>query len=296
MDIRLAGVTKIFEPDIVALEDVYLSIDKGEFVYLVGTTGSGKTTLLRLISREYLPSRGQITVGDVNLRKISRGQLPFYRRDVGVVFQDYKLLPNLTVFENVAFVLEAMGIPPRIVKNRSNEVIDQVGLWRRRFLKPPQLSGGEQQRVAIARAMANSPSIFLADEPTGNLEFFQFVQKLIRIDNHSVADNAGLARIEHPRGKKVKHIFLSVDQNSMACIRTSLIPGEHIHFSSKCVHDTPFSFIAPLGANNSLNSTFHHIASSRSAPRAPEKITFTLFSGTFPRKAGNAPIFLPYSG
>ncbi|TDY65136.1 cell division ATP-binding protein FtsE [Aminivibrio pyruvatiphilus] len=170
MDIRLAGVTKVFEPDIVALEDIYLSIDKGEFVYLVGTTGSGKTTLLRLISREYLPTRGQITVGDVNLRKIGRGQLPFYRRDVGVVFQDYKLLPNLTVFENVAFVLEAMGIPPRVVQNRANEVIDQVGLWRRRFLKPPQLSGGEQQRVAIARAMANSPSIFLADEPTGNLD------------------------------------------------------------------------------------------------------------------------------
>ena len=170
MDIRLAGVTKVFEPDIVALEDIYLSIDKGEFVYLVGTTGSGKTTLLRLISREYVPTRGQITVGDVNLRKIGRGQLPFYRRDVGVVFQDYKLLPNLTVFENVAFVLEAMGIPPRVVQNRANEVIDQVGLWRRRFLKPPQLSGGEQQRVAIARAMANSPSIFLADEPTGNLD------------------------------------------------------------------------------------------------------------------------------
>lgn len=170
MDIRLAGVTKVFEPDIIALEDIYLSIDKGEFVYLVGTTGSGKTTLLRLISREYLPTRGQITVGDVNLRKIGRGQLPFYRRDVGVVFQDYKLLPNLTVFENVAFVLEAMGIPPRIVQNRANEVIDQVGLWRRRFLKPPQLSGGEQQRVAIARAMANSPSVFLADEPTGNLD------------------------------------------------------------------------------------------------------------------------------
>lgn len=170
MDIRLAGVTKIFDPDIVALEDVYLSIDKGEFVYLVGTTGSGKTTLLRLISREYLPTRGQITVGDMNLRKISNASLPFYRRDVGVVFQDCKLLPHLTVFENVAFVLEAMSIPPRIVQDRANEVIDQVGLWRRRFLKPPQLSGGEQQRVAIARAMANSPSVFLADEPTGNLD------------------------------------------------------------------------------------------------------------------------------
>ena len=170
MDIRLSGVTKMFEPDIIALEDLYLSVDKGEFVYLVGTTGSGKTTLLRLLSREYLPTRGQITVGDKNLRKISRGEIPFYRRDVGVVFQDYRLLPNRSVFENIAFVLEAMGIPPRIVQNRANEVIDQVGLWRRRFLNPPQLSGGEQQRVAIARAMANSPSIFLADEPTGNLD------------------------------------------------------------------------------------------------------------------------------
>ena len=170
MDIRMSGVTKMFEPDIVALEDIYLSVDKGDFIYLVGTTGSGKTTLLRLISREYLPTRGQITVGDKNLRKISGREIPFYRRDVGVVFQDYRLLPNRTVFENIAFVLEAMGIPPRIVQNRANEVIDQVGLWRRRFLNPPQLSGGEQQRVAIARAMANSPSIFLADEPTGNLD------------------------------------------------------------------------------------------------------------------------------
>lgn len=170
MDIRLSGVTKVFEPDIVALEDVYLSVDSGEFLYLVGTTGSGKTTLLRLISREYLPTRGQITVGDRNLRKLRSSELPYYRREVGVVFQDFKLLPNLTVFENVAFVLEAMGIPPKLVESRSNEVIDQVGLWRRRFLKPPQLSGGEQQRVAIARAMANSPSVFLADEPTGNLD------------------------------------------------------------------------------------------------------------------------------
>ncbi|MDI9388464.1 MAG: ATP-binding cassette domain-containing protein [Synergistota bacterium] len=170
MDIRLSGVTKIFEPDIVALEDVYLSVDSGEFLYLVGMTGSGKTTLLRLISREYAPTRGQISVGDRNLRKLRQSELPYYRREVGVVFQDFKLLQNLTVFENVAFVLEAMGIPPKLVEGRANEVIDQVGLWRRRFLKPPQLSGGEQQRVARARAMVNSPSVFLADEPTGNLD------------------------------------------------------------------------------------------------------------------------------
>ncbi|MFA7621280.1 MAG: ATP-binding cassette domain-containing protein [Aminobacteriaceae bacterium] len=170
MDIRMSGVTKVFEPEIVALEDVYLSVDSGEFVYLIGMTGSGKTTLLRLISREYLPTRGQISVGDRNLRKLRSSELPYYRREVGVVFQDFKLLQNYTVFENVAFVLEAMGIPPKLVESRSNEVIDQVGLWRRRFLRPPQLSGGEQQRVAIARAMVNSPSVFLADEPTGNLD------------------------------------------------------------------------------------------------------------------------------
>ncbi|MDD2206213.1 MAG: ATP-binding cassette domain-containing protein [Aminobacterium sp.] len=170
MDIRLAGVTKIFQPDITALEDVYLDIKQGEFLYLVGTTGSGKTTLMRLITRELVQTRGQVTVGGRNLRKIRPSELPYYRRDIGVVFQDFKLLPNLTAWENVAFVLESMAMPPRMVEKRTNDVIDQVGLWRRRFLYPPQLSGGEQQRVAIARAMANSPSIFIADEPTGNLD------------------------------------------------------------------------------------------------------------------------------
>lgn len=171
MDIRMAGITKIFNPNIVALEDVYLNIDKGEFVYLVGATGSGKTTLLRLVTREIVPSRGQIVVAKRNLRKLRSSHLPYYRRDLGVVFQDFKLLPHLTVYENVAFVLEAMGIPSNIVRERSEQVIDEVGLWRMRKNYPLQLSGGEQQRVAIARAMVNSPAIFLADEPTGNLDF-----------------------------------------------------------------------------------------------------------------------------
>jgi len=170
MDIRLSGVTKIFHPDITALEDVYLEIPKGEFVYLVGPTGSGKTTLMRTITREVVPSRGQITVGAFSLRKISRMDLSLFRRDVGVVFQDFCLLPHLNVFENVAFVLEVLGMPAREVKERTGEVLDRVNLWRRRFLYPPQLSGGEQQRVAISRAIVNSPSILLADEPTGNLD------------------------------------------------------------------------------------------------------------------------------
>ncbi len=171
MDINFSGVTKVFEPDITALYDINLNIEQGEFVYVVGQTGSGKSTLLRLITREILPSMGVVTVGGNNLRKMRRADVPYYRRDVGLVAQDFKLIPSLTVYENIAFVMEAMSVPKKIVAERTKDVINQVGLWRRRAMRPAQLSGGEQQRVAIARALANSPSLFIADEPTGNLDF-----------------------------------------------------------------------------------------------------------------------------
>ena len=171
MDINFSGVTKVFEPDITALYDINLNIEQGEFVYIVGQTGSGKSTLLRLITREILPSMGAVTVGGMNLKKMRRADVPYYRRDVGLVAQDFKLIPSLTVYENIAFVMEAMSVPKRIVAERTKDVINQVGLWRRRSMRPAQLSGGEQQRVAIARALANSPSLFIADEPTGNLDF-----------------------------------------------------------------------------------------------------------------------------
>ena len=171
MNINFSGVSKIFEPDIAALIDINLNIEQGEFVYVIGQTGSGKSTLLRLITRELLPSRGVVAVGDFDLRRMRKVDIPYYRRDVGLVAQDFKLIPTLTVYENIAFVMEAMYVPKRIVADRTKDVINQVGLWRRRGMRPAQLSGGEQQRVAIARALANSPSLFIADEPTGNLDF-----------------------------------------------------------------------------------------------------------------------------
>ena len=170
MDIRFSGVSKIFEPDIVALEDVYLDIESGEFVYLIGETGSGKTTLMRCIFREVVPTRGHISVGGHALRKMGRFELAMYRRDIGVVFQDFCLLPTMTAFENIAFVLEVMGVPSREISERVEDALKTVGIWRRRMLYPPQMSGGEQQRVAIARAIVNEPSLILADEPTGNLD------------------------------------------------------------------------------------------------------------------------------
>ena len=171
MNINFSGVSKIFEPDIAALIDINLNIEQGEFVYVIGQTGSGKSTLLRLITREILPTRGVVAVGDFDLRRMRKVDIPYYRRDVGLVAQDFKLIPTLTVYENIAFVMEAMSVPKRIVADRTKDVINQVGLWRRRGMRPAQLSGGEQQRVAIARALANSPSLFIADEPTGNLDF-----------------------------------------------------------------------------------------------------------------------------
>ena len=171
MNIMFSGVSKIFEPDIAALVDINLNIEQGEFVYIIGQTGSGKSTLLRLITRELLPSRGTVAVGDFDLRRMRSADVPYYRRDVGLVAQDFRLIQTLTVYENIAFAMEAMSVPKRIVAERTKDVINQVGLWRRRSMRPAQLSGGEQQRVAIARALANSPSLFIADEPTGNLDF-----------------------------------------------------------------------------------------------------------------------------
>ena len=181
MEIRINGLTKIFPPNIQALSDIYLNINEGEFVYLIGTTGSGKTTLMRLLTREVLPTRGQVVMDGIDLRRLSTSSLPYFRRDIGVVFQDYKLMPYLSAWENVAFVLEACGVPRAEARDRTDDVIDKVGLWNRRDLRPDQLSGGEQQRVAIARAIVNAPRLFLADEPTGNLDVHtaEYVMRLL---------------------------------------------------------------------------------------------------------------------
>ncbi len=170
MDIKFNGVTKEYEQRNIALENIFLHIKSGEFVYIIGETGSGKSTLLRCITREVIPTRGQVAVGGMQLRKMSKVNLALYRRDIGVVFQDFQLLQNLTAAENVEFVLETMGHSTKDIVPRVTEVLHQVGLWYRRNKYPSQLSGGEQQRLAIARAIVNAPSLLIADEPTGNLD------------------------------------------------------------------------------------------------------------------------------
>ncbi|HUZ39802.1 MAG TPA: cell division ATP-binding protein FtsE [Acidimicrobiales bacterium] len=168
--IRFENVSKTYKNGSPALKDITLDIEKGEFVFLVGASGSGKTTFLRLLLREELPDKGRILEAGRDLTDLSKFRVPFLRRNIGCVFQDFRLLPNKTVFENVAFALEVIGRPRSTVESQVPLILDLVGLSDKAKSLPGELSGGEQQRVAVARAFVNRPLILLADEPTGNLD------------------------------------------------------------------------------------------------------------------------------
>ncbi|MEY3680076.1 MAG: cell division ATP-binding protein FtsE [Ilumatobacteraceae bacterium] len=168
--IRLENVTKSYSTEVTALRDVSFEIAKGEFVFLVGPSGSGKSTLLRLMNRQEVPEKGAVWVAGKNINDLPESKVPFLRRSMGNIFQDYKLLLNKTVFENVAFALEVIGRPRHVIRQQVPAVLELVGLADKEDRFPHQLSGGEQQRVSIARAFVNRPLILLADEPTGNLD------------------------------------------------------------------------------------------------------------------------------
>jgi len=168
--IRLDNVTKVYKETLKALEGISLEIGKGEFVFVVGPSGSGKSTLIRLLLKEEEPTRGEIYVAGKNIGRLSPWKVPYLRRNLGTVFQDFKLLPDKTVFENVAFALEVIGKPKHMIASRVPEALELVGLKSKLENFPDELSGGEQQRVSIARAFVNRPLILLADEPTGNLD------------------------------------------------------------------------------------------------------------------------------
>ena len=168
--IRLENVSKVYNGNVVALRDASFDVAKGEFVFLVGHSGSGKSTMLRLLNKSEQPEKGIIWVAGKSINDLPASKVPYLRRNIGAVFQDFKLLPNKTVFENVAFALEVIGKPKHVIRQQVPTVLDLVGLAGKAERFPDQLSGGEQQRVSIARAFVNRPLILLADEPTGNLD------------------------------------------------------------------------------------------------------------------------------
>ncbi len=168
--IKLENVTKVYKGEVLALQNATCEVQRGEFVFLVGPSGSGKSTFMRLLNKEENPDRGRVLVAGRDIGKLPSWKVPFLRRNIGCVFQDFKLLPNKTVVQNVAFALEVIGRPRSVIKTKVPAILELVGLSRKMHNFPDELSGGEQQRVSIARAFVNRPLILLADEPTGNLD------------------------------------------------------------------------------------------------------------------------------
>ncbi|MDO4467317.1 MAG: cell division ATP-binding protein FtsE [Bacillota bacterium] len=183
--IDLKEVVKSYPNGVHAINHLDLHIDQGEFVYIIGQTGSGKSTLIRLLNGEIVPDRGEVIVEGVDVGKLKHSKVPEYRRKIGCIFQDYRLLPKLTVYENIAFALEVIGMPKREIKKRVREILEMVDLKEKERSYPDELSGGQQQRVTIGRAIANHPSLLIADEPTGNLDpekSMEIVELLERIN------------------------------------------------------------------------------------------------------------------
>lgn len=168
--LEMIDVSKIYPGGSVALQDINVRIEQGEFVFVVGPSGAGKSTFFKMLFREVLPSSGKVIVNGHDLIKMTDKEIPYFRRQLGIVFQDYRLLPDRTVYDNVAFAMQVIETPYRKIKRRVNDVLDLVGLRKRAHAYPTELSGGEQQRIAIARAIVNDPILLIADEPTGNLD------------------------------------------------------------------------------------------------------------------------------
>lgn len=185
--IEFKNVTKIYETgNVTALSDVSFTVDKGEFVFLVGPSGAGKSTITELIIKEELMTSGEIVINGMTLSDLPDKKIPYLRRNIGMVFQDFRLLPNKTVYDNVAFAMQVTGASGRAIRRNVPNVLSLVGLSHKANMKPDQLSGGEQQRVSLARAMVNRPPIIIADEPTGNLdpENAQEIMNLLEDINH----------------------------------------------------------------------------------------------------------------
>ena len=196
--IHLDGVSKIYDNGCVALSDITVDIPKGDFVFVVGPSGAGKSTFIKLIFREELPTKGKLIVNGRNVGELDPSEVPYLRRNLGIVFQDYRLLPNKTVYENVAFAMQVIESSRREIQKRVSHVLDLVGLRHKGKNFPNELSGGEQQRIAIARAIVNNPVVVIADEPTGNLDP-ETSWDIMRIFEHINKDGTTIVMATHDK-------------------------------------------------------------------------------------------------
>lgn len=216
--IELRNVYKRYNNGVTALCDVNLTISKGEFVFVIGASGSGKSTLIKLLYRQEKPTRGEVYVGGINVAKLRNGKVYKLRRKLGVVFQDYKLLPKKTVYENVSFALEVYGLRKDEVRKRTLKAIEQVGLKDKLRSYPSELSGGEQQRVSIARAIVNNPKVLICDEPTGNLDpkMSMEIMKVIDDINKDLGTTIIVATHDEKIVNKMKKRVIEIEKGLVA--------------------------------------------------------------------------------
>jgi cell division transport system ATP-binding protein len=221
--LALEGVTKFHRPDVPTLRDVELVVERGEFVFITGPSGSGKSTLLRLIYRSETPDDGRILFSGRDVARLAPGSIPFLRRNLGIVFQDFKVIQHWTVFENVAVALEILSMPRRLVRSRVAEALERVGLAGRGHDRLSALSGGEQQRVAVARAIVTEPALLLADEPTGNLDPHLALDILTLFEEINATGTTVLfATHDHSLISTRDHRILSLDEGRLVEARSGL--------------------------------------------------------------------------
>ena len=214
--ISLTNVSKRYPSGNLALDNVNLEIDKGEFVFIVGSSGAGKSTLMRLLLREEVPTSGRIIVNGKNVGELRRREIPYFRRTLGVVFQDFRLIPTMNVYDNVAFALRATNVSTRDIRQRVPYILNLVGLQGKARSMPEQISGGEQQRVALARALVNNPDIILADEPTGNIDpelSFEIVELLTELNK--VGTTVVMVTHEHDLVAQFQHRIIRIEQGRL---------------------------------------------------------------------------------
>ena len=219
--IELQEVYKVYDGTTRALNGVSLTIEDGEFVFVVGPSGSGKSTLIKLLSAELKPTEGRVLVNGFDVSTLRHKDIPYLRRTIGVVFQDFRLIENKTVYENVAFVMRAVGTPTRIIKKRVPYVLELVGLKNKSRRLPHQLSGGEQQRVAIARALVNNPDVIIADEPTGNLDPSRSVELMMLLEKINMLGTTVLV-VTHERElvNQLEKRVIAIERGSIISDRT----------------------------------------------------------------------------
>jgi cell division transport system ATP-binding protein len=224
----MRGVSKTYKNGVNALYNIDLTIEQGEFIYIIGPTGSGKSTIIKLLDGEEVPTKGLVEVAGINVGKLKHSKVPLYRRNIGVVFQDFKLLEKKTVFENVAFAMEVVYTPPVITRKRVREVLALVGLSDKHNAYPDQLSGGQLQRVAIARAIANKPKVLICDEPTGSLDPEKSREIVALLDKINEEENTTIVMVTHdlPLVNEYRKRTIALEDGHIVA---DLVSGGYIH-------------------------------------------------------------------